>query len=183
MRLILPTFLRILVLGTALILPARVVISAEPSPSFSLMSSAFQNGGTIPQSYTCSGLNKSPALFWTGVPHGTRSLALIVRDPDAPGGTFVHWAIYNIDPSTKELAEGVSTSASAANAEQGVNGRGEVGYMGPCPPAGTPHHYHFRLYGLDEKLKLKAGATAEQVEAAMKGHVLGITELVGVFQR
>lgn len=182
MRLILATSLRILALGVVLILPLEAISSGESSPSLGLTTSAFKNGGTIPEPYTCSGLNKSPALVWKGVPTGVRSLALIVSDPDAPKGTFVHWVIYNIDPGTKELAEGVA-SGSVANAEQGVNGRGELGYTGPCPPAGKPHHYHFRLYALDQKLKLNPGASAEQVEEAMRGHVLGTADLVGTFQR
>jgi Raf kinase inhibitor-like YbhB/YbcL family protein len=183
MRLILATCLRILAVGIALILSMQAKSSAETGPSFRLTSSAFQNGGMIPELYTCSGANKSPGLVWTGVPSGTRSLVLIVSDPDAPRGTFVHWVIYNIDPAAKELPEGLSTSASVANAEQGVNGRAELGYTGPCPPPGKPHHYHFQLYALDQAVGLKAGATAEQVAAAMKGHILGTIELVGIFQR
>jgi Raf kinase inhibitor-like YbhB/YbcL family protein len=103
-------------------------------PAMVLTSSAFQNNGNIPQRYTCSGNGISPALQWTGVPDGTRSLALICDDPDAPIGTFVHWVVYNLPPNSKGIAEGVSASASRGNGEQGLNGRGEIGYTGPCPP-------------------------------------------------
>jgi Raf kinase inhibitor-like YbhB/YbcL family protein len=98
-------------------------------------------------------------------------------------GTFVHWLIYNLSTSIKGLPEGVSTSALAAEGEQGLNGRNAIGYIGPCPPPGNAHHYHLRLFALDRKLDLKPGATAQEVEAAMKGHVLGSTELIGIFER
>jgi Raf kinase inhibitor-like YbhB/YbcL family protein len=181
MRLISTRCMIIVTLSVILTLPLPSILSAEPYPTFSLTSPAFKNGGAIPQPYTCSGLNKSPALAWRGVPSGTRSLALVVSDPDAPGGTFVHWVVYNIPPATDELPEG--GSASIANGEVGVNGRGELGYTGPCPPPGKPHHYHFRLYALDQRLELKGDATAEQLEAAAKGHVLSSTETVGIFER
>jgi Raf kinase inhibitor-like YbhB/YbcL family protein len=177
MRLISIGCLTVGVLELILLRPVRV----WANPDLVLTSSAFQNGGKIPASYTCSGLNKSPALAWTGAPGGTRSFALILSDPDAPGGTFVHWVIYNLSKATKELSEG--ELASITNGEEGINARGESGYTGPCPPPGKPHHYHFRLYALDQKLELGAGAGAEQVEAAMKGHVLASGELVGVFER
>jgi Raf kinase inhibitor-like YbhB/YbcL family protein len=155
-------------------------VSAE---AFSLTSPDFRNGGTIPERFTCSGLNTSPALEWSGTPAGARSLVLTVDDPDAPGGTFVHWVIYNLSPISKELPEGISLSAHNGAGEQGTNAGGDNGYTGPCPPPGKLHHYHFRLYALDQKLLLEPGATQAQVEAAMKGHVLGSAELVGVFER
>jgi Raf kinase inhibitor-like YbhB/YbcL family protein len=170
------------VMATLVTLPLRDSL-AESDLVFSLASSDFQNGQTIPERYTCSGLNTSPALEWSGVPSSARSLVLTVDDPDAPGGTFVHWVIYNLSPESKELPEGISSSARNTIGEQGTNGRDEVGYAGPCPPPGKPHHYHFRLYALDQKLQLGLGATEAQVEAAMKGHVLGNAELVGVFER
>jgi Raf kinase inhibitor-like YbhB/YbcL family protein len=169
--------------GLILLLALRTIATADSGPTLALTSSAFENGGTIPEQYTCSGHNESPALQWTGVPGGTRSLALILDDPDAPMGTFVHWVVYNLSPTATGLPEGVLGTASVADGEQGVNGRGAIGYTGPCPPPGKPHHYHFRLCALDQKLELKAGATAHQVEAAIKGHVLGSAELVGIFAR
>ena len=183
MRLILYTFVIVQVVGFTLLLTSRTIATADPDPALALTSSAFENGGTIPEQYTCSGHNESPALQWTGVPSGTRSLALILDDPDAPIGTFVHWVIYNLSPTAKGLPEGVSAMASVADSEQGVNGGGAIGYTGPCPPPGKPHHYHFRLSALDQKLELRAGATAHQVEAAIEGHVLGSAELVGIFAR
>lgn len=170
------------VMATLVILFAQNSL-AESDPVFSLASSAFQNGQRIPERYTCSGLNTSPALEWSGVPAGTRSLVLTVDDPDAPGGIFVHWVVYNLSSTGKKLPDGISSSANNAAGEQGTNGRDEAGYTGPCPPPGKPHHYHFRLYALDQKLQLGPGATEAQVDAAMKGHVLAKAELVGVFQR
>lgn len=155
---------------------------AESDPIFTVTSSDFGKGATIPERYTCSGLNTSPNLEWSGVPNGTRSLALIVEDPDAPEGTFVHWVIYNLSPDTKQLPQGISSSNGSIG-EQGINGRGETGYTGPCPPSGKPHHYHFQLYALDQKLQLGPGATEAQVQSAMKGHVIGKAELVGIFGR
>ncbi|MBV8357921.1 MAG: YbhB/YbcL family Raf kinase inhibitor-like protein [Deltaproteobacteria bacterium] len=183
MRLISYTGVTVQVVGLSLLLILRANATADPNPILALTSSAFENQGTIPEQYTCSGRNESPELRWTGIPGGTRSLSLILDDPDAPIGTFVHWVIYNLSPTTTGLPEGVSATASIADSEQGTNGSGTIGYTGPCPPPGKPHHYHFRLYALDQKLKLKAGATAHQVEAAIKGHVLGRAELVGIFAR
>jgi Raf kinase inhibitor-like YbhB/YbcL family protein len=181
MRLISARCVTVQILSLILSLPLRSISSAAADPSLVLMSSAFKNGETIPERCTCSGLNKSPALEWRGIPRGTRSLVLILDDPDAPGGTFVHWVVYNLSPTNKELPEGLS--ASAPNGEQGENGRGEIGYTGPCPPPGQPHHYHFRLYALDRMLELKPGATAQHVESALTGHVLDSTELIGIFER
>ena len=183
MRLISAGFVTVQVIGIALILPLPRIAAAGPDATLVLTSSAFENGGTIPVRYTGSGHNTSPPLEWTSVPNRTRSLALILDDPDAPMGTFVHWVVYNLPPAAKGLIEGVSESASAVHGEEGVNGRSSQGYTGPCPPPGTPHHYHFRLFALDKKLELKPGATAQQVEAATKEHVLERTELVGTFNR
>jgi Raf kinase inhibitor-like YbhB/YbcL family protein len=183
MRLVSSTQVMVQALGLSLLLILRATATADPNSTLALTSSAFENGGTIPEQYTCTGHNESPPLQWTGVPDGTRSLALILDDPDAPSGTFVHWMIYNLSPTANGLPEGVSATASVADSEQGINGSGTIGYTGPCPPPGKPHHYHFRLCALDQKLELKAGAAAHQVEAAMKGHVLGKAELVGIFAR
>ena len=167
-------------LWSAVILTQSAIATA--APTLTLASPAFDNGGTIPRRYTCSGDNESPALKWTGVPGGTRSLALIVADPDAPMGTFVHWVVYNLPPANKGLPESVSATAPGEG-EQGKNGRGTIGYTGPCPPPGRPHHYHFWLYALDQLLELNRGATAPQLEAALRGHIVDRTELVGIFGR
>jgi Raf kinase inhibitor-like YbhB/YbcL family protein len=149
-----------------------------------LSTSAFTNNTRIPVEFTCSDDNKSPALSFNGVPPSGKSIALIVEDPDAPSGDFIHWVIFNIAASTKALPEGIPpTSKTAFGAIQGQNGRGESGYTGPCPPPGKDHHYHFRLYALDQKLDLTGDAGAAQVEAAMRGHVLDQTDLVGIFSR
>jgi Raf kinase inhibitor-like YbhB/YbcL family protein len=148
--------------------------------AFRLLSPAFTNGATIPSQYTCLGADTSPPLAWVDAPKGTKSLVLIVDDPDAPSGTFVHCVVYDLDSATNRLAENASSSASPI---QGVNGFGHLGYGGPCPPRGAPHHYHFRLFALASPLGLKPGASAGEVLNALKGHVLGVAELVGTFGR
>ena len=148
--------------------------------AMSLTSQAFVNGGAIPARYTCSGADVSPPLSWNGVPGGTRSLALTVIDPDAPGRPFVHWVVFNVPAAATDLGE------SAQPAEGTIEGRndfGSTGYRGPCPPPGSPHHYHFRLYALDNELSLKSGASESSFQDAIKGHVLASGELVGTFKR
>jgi Raf kinase inhibitor-like YbhB/YbcL family protein len=154
------------------------------SPNLLIKSAGFDANAPIPAVYTCSGENKSPALAWTGEPAGTRSYALIVEDPDAPGGTFIHWVAYNLPATVTALPMGVpKTPTIAGGGVQGVNGRGEIGYHGPCPPPGPAHHYHFRLYALDATLDLKAGADDATVKSAMAGHVIARGDLVGTFAR
>jgi Raf kinase inhibitor-like YbhB/YbcL family protein len=150
--------------------------------SFQLSSSAFSSGGTIPKKHTCDGSDASPALNWNGAPAGTQSFALIANDPDAPAGTGVHWVLYNAPGSAKEFSEGVKKEEQLSDGTlQGRNDFRKIGYGGPCPPPGKPHRYFFKLYALDTKLSLKAGATKGEVESAMKGHVLGQAELMGKF--
>jgi len=151
--------------------------------AFTLQSSAFQNGGSIPKKFTCEAADVSPELTWSGVPEKTQSFALIADDPDAPMGTWVHWVIYDLPPNTAKLAEGVPKQEQAANGAQGKNSSGKIGYGGPCPPPGKPHRYFFKLYALDSKLNLKPGARKPEVEAAMKGHVLAQAELMGKYGR
>jgi len=148
--------------------------------AFRLLSPAFTNGATIPSQYTCLGADMSPPLAWVDVPKSTKGLVLMVDDPDAPGGTFVHWVVYDLDSATNRLAENASSSASLT---QGVNGFGHFGYGGPCPPRGAPHRYHFCLFALASPLGLKPGASTGEVLNAVKGHVLGVAELVGIFGR
>jgi Raf kinase inhibitor-like YbhB/YbcL family protein len=144
----------------------------------------FAANAPIPAIYTCSGDNKSPALAWTGVPVTAKTLAIVVRDPDAPRGSYVHWVLYNLPANISALPEAVPTTPTIVEgAEQGVNGSGKTGYQGPCPPPGPTHHYHFNLYALDSKLDLPAGATAAEVEQAMKGHVVASAEVIGTFAR
>jgi Raf kinase inhibitor-like YbhB/YbcL family protein len=148
-----------------------------------LTSPAFKEGATIPDEYTCDGDNVSPALRWETVPAGTKSLALTCDDPDAPGGTWVHWLLYDIPPNLDRLPQNVPpVQQLPSGARQGTNSFQEIGYGGPCPPRGKgPHRYYFKLYALDKTLDLPPGANIEQVEEAMKGHILGKGELMGRF--
>ena len=152
--------------------------------AFALHTNAFPANGEIPTQYTCSGADISPQLAWTEIPAGTQSLALIVDDPDAPRGTFTHWVLYNLAPQTTELQEELpKTGQLPGGALQGQNDFRRVGYSGPCPPPGKPHHYFFKLYALDRQLNLKPGATKNEVEGAMKGHILSEARLMGSFRR
>jgi hypothetical protein len=149
-----------------------------------LSSSAFANGATIPAAYSCVGANASPPLEWTGVPASAVTVALIVDDPDAPSGTFVHWVLYDIPVDAANRAGKIAENGTLPpNARQGANGFGDSKYGGPCPPPGAPHHYHFKLYALDTKLGMPAGASADQVEEAMRAHILASAELIGIFER
>ena len=148
-----------------------------------LTSSAFVAGGAIPAKYTCNGEGTSPPLQWTSPPTTARSLALVVDDPDAPSGTFVHWVIYNLPPDARGLPENVPADESLPDGSlNGKNGAGRLGYAGPCPPSGT-HHYHFKLYALDVKLDAAAGWSTDQLLAAMQGHILAQAELVGLYSK
>jgi len=148
-----------------------------------LTSPAFEDGGTIPKQYTRDGPDVSPPLAWTAVPKGTKSLALICDDPDAPMGTWVHWVIFNLPSDVGELPKNVpALRALASRAKQGTNDFGRIGYGGPCPPSGT-HRYYFKLYALDTELNLEAGATKAELLDALDGHVLGEGQLMGRYSR
>lgn len=151
--------------------------------NFTLTSSAFSAGGEIPEQYTCKGQDVSPALHWSGAPLKTGSFALIMDDPDAPSGVWVHWVLWNLPASTHALSEGVDRGEMDDGAQQGRNSFQKTGYNGPCPPVGQTHRYLFRLYALDGKLELQAGASRSDLDAAMKGHVLGHAELMGTFHK
>jgi len=149
-----------------------------------ITSSAFAEGQPIPAKHTCDGENVSPPLAWDKPAEATKSLALIVDDPDAPAGTWVHWVLYDLPPSTTELPEGMpGQNEVLAGAKQGRNDFKKIGYGGPCPPRGNPHRYFFKLYALDQKLNLTAGATKADVEKAMKGHILAEGKLMGMYKR
>ncbi|MFP4112915.1 MAG: YbhB/YbcL family Raf kinase inhibitor-like protein [Spirochaetales bacterium] len=146
-------------------------------------SGAFEHQGPIPAKYTCDGANASPALSWTGAPEATKSYALIVDDPDAPGKTFVHWVYYDIPESVASLPEGVpAVDRPSQGGTQGVNDFGKAGFGGPCPPGGT-HRYFFKVYALDTRLGLVAGATKQEVVTAMETHVLAQGTLMGTYGR
>jgi len=143
-----------------------------------ITSSAFKDGETIPAKYTCDGANVSPSLAWSSVPGGTRSLAVIADDPDAPVGTWVHWVLYDLPAGLTSLVEGVQGVGL-----QGINDFRKIGYGGPCPPRGTPHRYFFKLYALDALANLKPGASKADLEKAMQGHILAQGQLMGRYGR
>lgn len=155
--------------------------------ALSLTSPAFSNHGAIPKRHTCDGEDVSPPLVWAGAPEGTKSLLLIVDDPDAPDPTapkmtWVHWLIYNLPPTTDELPEAISAEALPAGAKEGQNDWRNLGYGGPCPPIGR-HRYFHKLYALDTVLTDLKAPTKSQLEKAMKGHVLAQAELVGTYEK
>jgi Raf kinase inhibitor-like YbhB/YbcL family protein len=156
----------------------------EPAMNMQITSTAFAEGRPIPGQYTCSGSDVSPPLQWTGAPAGAESFAIIADDPDAPTGIWVHWVIYDLPPATTSLAENAPQLPELpGGARQGINDFGKIGYNGPCPPPGKPHHYHFKIYALDTTLDLKPGATRKKLLEAMDGHVLAEGQLMGTFQR
>ncbi|MFP5307764.1 MAG: YbhB/YbcL family Raf kinase inhibitor-like protein [Gammaproteobacteria bacterium] len=152
-----------------------------------LTSSAFEADGAIPVRYTCDGEDMSPPLQWSGVPPDTKSLVLIVDDPDAPDPkapktTWVHWVLYNLPPDTRNLPEGVKTSQLPRGTDEGVNDFQRTAYGGPCPPIGE-HRYFFKLYALDTTLEELKAPTKADVEAAMQGHVIEQAQLIGTYRR
>lgn len=155
--------------------------------SLTLVSSAFRHNGDIPVRYTCDGDDVSPPLSWSGVPAGTRSLALILDDPDAPDPkaprmTWVHWLLYNIPPTATEMPERAGTKNLPQGTLEGVNDWKRAGYGGPCPPVGR-HRYFHKLYALDTVLPDMNRPTKAKLEAAMRGHIVSQTEIVGTYQR
>ncbi len=152
--------------------------------SIVVTSTAFQQGMAIPKQFTGDGADVSPPLSWSEPPSGTKSIALICDDPDAPRGTWVHWVLYNLPAQTRALDEGVPTTTTlASGAKQGKNDFGNIGYGGPSPPQGKPHRYYFKLYALAVEVDLAPGATKAQLSDAMKGHVLAEGSLMGTYQR
>ena len=148
-----------------------------------LTSAAFAQGQAIPSTYTCEGRDISPPLAWAEPPTGTKSFALISDDPDAPGKTWVHWVVYNLPPSTRELPAAFAAEQQRPDGtQQGMTDFGRIGYGGPCPPSGT-HRYFFTLYALDTPVSLPPGATKAHIAAAMKGHILAQAQLMGTYRR
>ncbi len=146
--------------------------------SITMTSNAFKEGEKIPRLYTCDDQNVSLPLAWTRIPTNTVSLALIMDDPDAPAGTWVHWVLYNLPPKLSGLEQGKN-----GGGVEGKNDFGKTGYGGPCPPRGSTHRYFVRLYALDKMLELKTGASKAQVESAMGGHILAQGQLMGRYGR
>lgn len=155
--------------------------------NFKLESQDFDSNGNIPQKFTCDGKSISPELEWSGAPEGTKSFAVIVDDPDALNGTYVHWVLYNIPADQHKLSEDIGPFAELASPlEQGVNGSDKLGYVGPCPPKGDKaHKYKFTIYALDtDNLNTRQGkVTKEYLLKSMEGHILATAELTGLYQR
>jgi Raf kinase inhibitor-like YbhB/YbcL family protein len=145
---------------------------------FAVHSADFEHGEPIPTRNSCEGQDLSPPLSWSGAPEGTRSLALVVDDPDAPAGTFTHWLGWGLDPGAQRLGEGEAAPV------EGRNDFGTTGYRGPCPPSGHGRHrYFFRLYAVDSGLDLGSGADKRELERALEGHTLAVAELIGTYER
>ncbi|MFT3696674.1 MAG: YbhB/YbcL family Raf kinase inhibitor-like protein [Kofleriaceae bacterium] len=141
-------------------------------------SSAFPAGGAIPDDYTCAGTDTSPQLTWSNPPDSAKSVAILVDDPDAPKGTVLHWLITGLDPQLTGLPKGANLPDGAAVTK---NEKGDAKYMGPCPPVGAPHHYHFKVYALDAQIGKPA--TREEFQTSIRGHVVGMGELIGTYQK
>jgi len=151
--------------------------------SIPLTSNAFAHEGLIPAQYACTGSDISPALTWSDPPEGTQSFALIMDDPDASVGTWVHWVLFNIPASSRGLTEAIPSEGTLSDGSlHGKNSGGNLGYNGPCPPSGT-HRYIFKLYALDEMLGLSSGADKGELLKAMEGHILAQGELMGTFSK
>jgi len=150
---------------------------SENKGELKLTSPAFKDGAAIPDKYTCHGEDVNPRLLISGVPEEAKSLVLTVDDPDSPTGTWDHWLLFDIEPTEREIEE----NSVPSSALHGKTSFGDRKYSGPCPPPGTPHHYNFKLYALDKKLGLAAGATKPSLEKAMKGHIIAQTQLTGIF--
>ena len=146
-------------------------------------STAIKEGGMIPAKYTCDGANVSPPIEWSGVPANAKTIALICDDPDAPGKTWVHWVVFDMLATTKNLPENVPLQGTiAGGGKQGTTDFRKVGYGGPCPPSGT-HRYYFKVYALDKELGLDSQTTKDQVLKAMEGHILAQGQLMGRYRR
>ncbi|MCA9874764.1 MAG: YbhB/YbcL family Raf kinase inhibitor-like protein [Anaerolineales bacterium] len=177
-RYVLPALGLFLLLGCSALPTPTPSAEVSSLTSVSLTSPTFADGEAIPPKYTCDGEDISPPLSWQGVPEEAASLVLIMDDPDAPGGTWVHWVLYNIPPALSSLPENAAAGAVAFG--QGYNSWQRPGFGGPCPPSGT-HRYFFTLYALDSQLSLPENATKEDVENALAGHILVQTQLMGTY--
>src|SRR6202011_1421150 len=167
----------IITVGCTFVTAAMVALAAG-GEKMKITSSAFQEGGIIPEKFSKNGQNANPGLRIDGVPAEAKSLVLVVDDPDAPVGLFTHWLVWNIDPKTTEIGEATAPSGVV----QGKNDFGETGYGGPQPPSGT-HRYFFKIFALDKTLDLKPGAKRQEVDAAMKGHIIAQGQLMGKYSK
>ena len=196
--LVLRSWAGFVIAGTGSLGCSQTTAPSQPSPGGSgpkgestmkltVSSTAFAAGERIPKQYTGEGADRSPPLAWTGAPAGTKEFALIMDDPDAPAGTWVHWVLYKIPPTTTSLKEGVPkdpTLKDPGGALQGKNSSKASGYHGPMPPPGHgTHHYHFKIYALGKALTLSPSATKEQLLDAMRGQILAEGDLIGTYSR
>jgi len=157
--------------------------SQSSKPEIKLTSTTFKEGEAIPSAYTCDGVNISPSLEWSGAPKTAKTIAIVADDTDAPGGTWVHWVLYNLPVDNIGLVENLPlTENLKAGGFQGANDFQKIGYGGPCPPSGT-HHYYFRIYAIDSELPLKARATKAELLKAMEGHIVLQGQLIGTYRR
>jgi Raf kinase inhibitor-like YbhB/YbcL family protein len=164
-----------------LFLSCMQAYAETPTDSFKIESPVAADQGALPELYTCDGKNISPKISWSGKPAHTKTMALIVSDPDAPDGTFYHWILYNLPPHTQGLDEDFIQLPGGT--QSGRNSFGNTSYNGPCPPAGSSHHYIFTLYALDKKLNLPIGIEAPALLEAMRNHILDKTTFVAVYTR
>jgi len=178
------TLLTIIAVGAVSCTVSEPELPDEGEMTLSLSSPVFQEGEGITITYTCDGQDISPPLTWGEPPSETQSFALIMDDPDAPGGVFTHWLLFNLPADSRELPEAVPPDNELENgALQGKNDFDEIGYGGPCPPPGYTHHYRFTIYALDQAPDLMAGASRKQVIDAITGHILAWGQLTGIYQR
>lgn len=158
-------------------------VAENDAPEFVLMSSAFEDGAEIPLIFTCDGEDVSPPLAWENAPQDTATFALILEDPDAPGGTWIHWVLFEIPIAASGLDGGIESGSNyPAGTTLGENDWGEIGYGGPCPPSGT-HRYFFYLFALDKGAEIQPGATAETLRSAIEGQILAQSSLMGTYSR
>lgn len=153
-----------------------MTLIASGTHTLTVRSASFDHRQYIPAKYTCQGKNINPFINWDNLPHHTESIAIIMYDHDVPNGGFTHWIMWNIDPDQ-------AIDENSAPGVQGKNSKGEIGYTGPCPPAGVHHHYHFRIYALDAMLDLEEGATKKELEYAIDHHLLAWGEVIGLYQK
>jgi len=165
---------------SAIIFLMAIITTANGQGQLNVTSVIFAEGGAIPDKYTCAGENVSPPLMWSNAPKETKSFAIIMDDPDAPMGIWVHWVLYNIPTTITQLKE--AFKAEEIKAVSGENDFGTTMYKGPCPPAGQ-HRYLFKLYALDKELEVVSGMTKQKLEGFMKGHILAEGQLMGTYSR
>jgi len=159
-------------------------MKGDGATALAVSTAAFSPGGAIPKSYACDGADRSPEVSWSPAPAGVQSFVVIADDPDAPRGTFTHWLVWNVPAQSRGLPKDVPKDETLRDgARQGRNDFWHIGYDGPCPPPGKPHRYFFRLFALDAKLDLGAGANRDALDRAKKGHVLARGEVMGTYGR